>query len=299
MSTRRPIAAWISAERVVGACGIMRAAMDAEADEDVLERERRFHDGWATRTAAPEVRVRAAFEAITAPENRFILCLMGDLREKRVLDLGSGLGEAATYFALRGARVTATDLSPEMCALARETARSHGVAIEAIETPVERLDVPEAGFDLVYGANLLHHVSDLGRTLRAVARALRPGGRCFFWDPLAYNPVINVYRRMATEVRTSDERPLRFGALDLFRRHFADVRHREFWLTTLALFGKYYLVDRVHPNADRYWKRILDESPRTIGWWFLPLQRLDGVLLRLPLVRRLAWNTVIWARKAA
>jgi 2-polyprenyl-3-methyl-5-hydroxy-6-metoxy-1,4-benzoquinol methylase len=274
------------------------AGMGRDTAEDVLERERRFHDGWASGTEATAVRVRAAFEAITAPENRLILRLMGDLRDRRVLDLGSGLGEAATYFALQGARVTATDLSPEMCALAQETGRRHGVTIDAVATPVERLSVPEASFDLVYGANLLHHVSDLDATLAAVARALRPGGHCFFWDPLAYNPAINVYRRMATAVRTSDERPLRFEVLALFRRHFADVRHREFWLTTLLLFAKYYLVDRVHPNADRYWKRILDETPRTIGWWFLPLQRVDDLLLSLPLVRRLAWNMVVWARKA-
>jgi SAM-dependent methyltransferase len=263
----------------------------------VLDRERRFHDGWASRTAAADVRVRAAFEAITAPENRFILKLMGDLQGQNVLDLGSGLGESAVYFALRGARVTATDISPKMCALARETGRRHGVKIEAIATPVESLDVPAGSFDAAYGANLLHHVTDVDSTLGAVRRVLRPGGRCFFWDPLAYNPLINVYRRMATSVRTEDEHPLDFSVLRLFRRHFVGVRHREFWLTTLALFGKYYLVDRVHPNADRYWKRILDEDPRRIGWWFSPLQALDGVLLRLPLVRRLAWNTVIWAQR--
>ena len=264
----------------------------------VLDRERRFHDGWASGTAAGEVRVRAAFEALTAPENRFILGLMGDLTGRRVLDLGSGLGEAAVYFALQGARVTATDISPQMCALARKTGHEHGVEIETIATPVERLDVPAGSFDAVYGANLLHHVADVDSTLAAVRRALRPGGRCFFWDPLAYNPVINLYRRMATAVRTPDEHPLDFGVLRLFRRHFVGVSHREFWLSTLALFAKYYLVDRVHPNADRYWKRILDEDPRRIGWWFSPLQRVDDVLLRLPLVRRLAWNTVIWAEKA-
>jgi SAM-dependent methyltransferase len=191
--------------------------------------------------------------------------------------------------------VTATDISPEMCALAAQTARRHGVEIEAIATPAERLDVPGESFDVAYGANVLHHVADVDTVLAAVRRALRPGGRCFFWDPLAYNPVINVYRRMATAVRTPDERPLDFGVLRVFRRHFVGVRHREFWLTTLALFAKYYLVDRVHPNADRYWKRILDEDPRRIGWWFSPLLRLDGVLLRLPLVRRLAWNVVVWA----
>ena len=267
------------------------------ASESVLDRERRFHDGWASGTAVSDVRVRAAFEAVTAPENRFILGMLGDLRERRVLDLGSGLGEAAVYFALRGARVTATDISPRMCALARETGWRHGVEIEAIATPVERLDVPASSFDVVYGANLLHHVTDVDSTLAAVRRALRPGGRCFFWDPLAYNPVINLYRRMATVVRTPDEHPLDFGVLRIFRRHFVRVRHREFWLTTLALFAKYYLVDRVHPNADRYWKRILEENPRRIGWWFSPLQRVDGALLRLPLVRRLAWNTVIWAER--
>jgi ubiquinone/menaquinone biosynthesis C-methylase UbiE len=267
--------------------------------EGVFERERRFHDAWASGTGVPDVRVRAAFEAITAPENRFILQRMGDLAGRRLLDLGSGLGESAVYFALRGASVTATDISPEMCALARGSARRHGVGIETIATPVERLEVPEASFDLAYGANLLHHVADLDSTLAAVRRALRPDGRCFFWDPLAYNPAINVYRLMATEVRTSDERPLRFSVLDVFRRHFVAVGHREFWLTTLLLFVKYYLVDRVHPNAARYWKRILDEDPARIGWWFSPLQRADDVLLRLPLVRRLAWNTVIWAERPA
>lgn len=273
--------------------------MPPNPTESVFDRERRFHDGWASGTRDPEVRVRGAFEALTAPENRFILGLMGDLTDRRVLDLGSGLGESATYFALHGARVTATDISPKMCELCEATARSHGVSVETIVTPVELLEVPAESFDVVYGANLLHHVTDLEGTLAAVRQALVPGGRCFFWDPLAYNPVINVYRRMATSVRTHDEHPLRFDVLDIFRRHFGEVRHREFWLSTLLLFVKYYAVDRVHPNADRYWKRILDEDPARIGWWFSPLLRLDDVLLRLPVVRRLAWNTVIWAKRSS
>jgi len=269
-----------------------------QALDSQLERERAFHDTWAQNVGPGQVAVRAAFENLTAPENRFILGRMGDLRGKKLLDLGSGLGESAVYFALRGAEVTATDVSPEMCALCRETARVHGTEVVAVATPVERLSVPEAHFDIAYGANLLHHVSDIEAALSAVRRALKPGGRCFFWDPLAYNPAINVYRRMATSVRTEDEHPLRFEVLDVFRRHFVDVRHREFWLLSLLLFFKYYLLDRVHPNEARYWKRILEEDPARIGWWLRPLQRLDDALLRLPLVRRLAWNTVIWARRA-
>ena len=274
----------------------MKAPTSAER-ERLFERERAFHDAWAGATVAGQVPIDAAFESLTAPENRFILSLVGDLRGRRVLDLGSGLGEAAVNFALRGARVTATDISPEMCARCREAGRARGVEIETVVTPVERLEVEEGAFDVAYGANLLHHVADLDATLRSVRRALKPGGRCFFWDPLAYNPVINVYRSMATEVRTDDEHPLTFGVLRDFRRHFVNVRHRQFWLTTLLLFLKYFLVDRVHPNASRYWKRILQEDPRRIGWWFRPLQAIDAALLRLPVLRRLAWNTVIWAER--
>jgi CTP:molybdopterin cytidylyltransferase MocA/SAM-dependent methyltransferase len=264
-----------------------------------FQRERAFHDAWAGSTDVAGVPVEAAFEHLAAPENRFILGRMGDLRGRRVLDLGSGLGESAVYFALRGARVTATDISPEMCALAARTAASRGVSIETVATPAERLDVEAGAYDLAYGANLLHHVADTGAVLAAVRRALRPGGRCFFWDPLAYNPAIWVYRRMATAVRSEDEHPLTFGVLDEFRRQFVSVRHREFWLATLLLFVKYWAVDRIDPNESRYWKRILEEDPRRLRTWFAPLQTLDAALLRLPLVRRLAWNTVIWAEKPA
>lgn len=267
--------------------------------ESILHKERAFHDSWASGVSPGEVAVKAAFENLTAPENRLILSLMGKIEGLRLLDLGSGLGESAIYFALQGAQVTATDISPEMCELCRRAGREHGIELEAIATPVEELRVPEGSYDLVYGANLLHHVSDIDATLAAVRRALRPGGRCFFWDPLAYNPVINVYRRMATRVRTEDERPLRFEVLDTFRRHFVNVGHREFWLSTLVIFLKYYLVDGIHPNASRYWKRILEEDPRRLRWWFGPLQALDAVLLRLPLVRRLAWNMVVFAERPA
>lgn len=265
--------------------------------DSLFARERVFHDTWASGVASDRTSVRSAFENLTAPENRFILERMGELDGKRILDLGSGPGDAAVYFALHGAFVTATDLSPGMCALCARTARTHGVNVETVVTPAETLDVPPASYDFVYGANLLHHVSDFDATLAAVQRALRPGGWCFFWDPLAYNPVINVYRRMASRLHTSDEHPLRFDILSTFRRYFAGVQHREFWLTTQALFLKYYLIDRLHPNGIRYWKRIYEEDPKRIGWWFAPLQRLDDWLLRVPLLRRLAWNIVIWAEK--
>jgi SAM-dependent methyltransferase len=260
------------------------------------QKEANFHDQWALSTPVEQIAVRAAFESPTAMENQFILQKMGDLRAKKLLDIGAGLGESSVYFALQGAQVTATDLSPAMIACACKLAQHHGATIRGIVTPGETLAVGDNEFDLVYVANTIHHVKDKLALFAQIHRVLRPGGRFFSFDPLAYNPLINIYRRMATQVRTEDESPLRFSDVNLARKHFVDVGHREFWIASLALFAKYFLIDRVHPNADRYWKRIYEEDPRSLRWW-KPLRAADRVLTRLPLARALAWNMVMWGKK--
>ena len=261
------------------------------------QRERDFHDQWAADTPLSEIKVFEAFENITAPENRFILSLMGDLRRLRLLDIGAGLGESAVYFALQGAQVTANDLSPAMLQRCVDLGRSHGVEISTLLGSGDSFVFGENEFDIVYGANVLHHIGALRPFLVAVKRALAPGGRFFFIDPLDYNPVIKVYRRLAAKVRTEDEKPLRFADLKIFQDLFREVQHREFWLSTLAIFLKYFFIDGIHPGQERYWKKILTEDPQEIGWWFQPLLKLDELLFRLPLMPYLAWNMVVWGYK--
>jgi SAM-dependent methyltransferase len=268
------------------------------SDTITHQREAAFHDAWADSTPIDDVLVRECFEAPTALENLFMLSRMGNLQGKRLLDIGAGLGESSVYFALQGARVTMTDISPGMVQTGRELARRYGVEVEGIVSEAEDLGVAAETFDFVYIANTIHHVRDRDALFQKIHRALKPGGRFFSCDPLAYNPAINVYRRIATEVRTEDESPLQIGDLRLARKYFPNVQHREFWISTLLLFLKYYAVDRLHPNQDRYWKHILRETRETLRWW-MPLRAIDAALTRLPLMRWLAWNMVMWGEKEA
>jgi SAM-dependent methyltransferase len=267
-----------------------------DAASALHRREAKFHDGWAASTALDDVLVQECFEAPTALENQFILRRMGGLKGKKILDIGSGLGESSVYFAMQGAEVTSTDISPLMVEKAMRLASKFSVKLQGIVSTAESLNVPESHFDFVYIANTIHHVHDRLTLFSQIRRALKPGGVFFSYDPLAYNPAINLYRRMATEVRTADEIPLTRSDLRLARHYFQDVGHREFWILTLTLFGKYYLLDRVHPNRDRYWKRILKETNKSLRWW-KPLLLLDQVITRIPGFRFLAWNVVIWGRK--
>jgi SAM-dependent methyltransferase len=268
------------------------------SDTITHQREAAFHDAWAGSTPLDDVLVRECFQAPTALENRFILSRMGPLRGKQLLDIGAGLGESSVYFALQGAQVTMTDISPVMVQTGRELARRYGVEVEGIVAEAEDLGVAAESFDYVYIANTIHHVRDRDALFQKIHRALKPGGFFFSYDPLAYNPAINVYRRIATEVRTEDEAPLKIADLRLARKYFPSVQHREFWISTLLLFMKYYARDRVHPNQDRYWKRMLRETPQRLRWW-IPLRTIDAALTRLPLLRWLAWNMVMWGEKEA
>jgi SAM-dependent methyltransferase len=267
-----------------------------KTSSDIFIREIEFHDTWADSTATEDILVSESFESPLALENGLALKLMGDLNGKKLLDVGTGLGEAAVYFALQGAQVIATDISPGMVERARLLAEHHHTHIETVVCPAEKLDLPDNLVDICYAANVLHHVSNRQATLQEIHRVLKPNGLIVTWDPLAYNPIINVYRWMADKVRTEDEEPLNFDIIREYQTVFEQVEHHEFWLSGLLIFIKYYLIDRLHPNQDRYWKRILKEDASTLTW-LKPLLALDRYLLRLPLLNYMAWTILVSARK--
>lgn len=264
--------------------------------DETLEKERRFHDNWAAAIDVDGIRVADYFEACTAPENRFILRQMGDIRGKRLLDLGCGAGENSVYFAKQGAHCVATDYSPGMVDVALKLAASNGVKIEGRTANAMALDFPNNTFDLIYASNLLHHIPDPKIALKEMHRVLKPGGKACFWDPLKHNPVINVYRRMATEVRTEDEMPLDINIVNYIQFLFSETAYDTFWIATLWIFLRFYLIEKVDPNQERYWKKIILEQER-LAPTYLRLEKFDKILKKLPLMKRLAWNIAVVATK--
>lgn len=231
------------------------------------------------------------------PENRSIRQWLGNMSGRSLLELGCGAGEGSVFFAKQGARVTATDLSPGMLRLARSVARAHGVSISTMLVSADSIGAADASFDVVYAANVLHH-TDLGKALDEIVRVLKPGGVFVAWDPLAHNPVINVYRRMAMEVRTADEHPLTMTQVRSLEQWFCAVVTETTWLSTLTIFLKFYFIDRVDPNKERYWKKIITDHER-LSRQYNFFERVDRLLLRtFPFLQRYCWNVVIKCTKA-
>lgn len=263
---------------------------------DILKREKIFHDSWADHIDINEVLLDESFEACTAPENRIILNRLGDIRGKKILDVGCGAGEASVYFAKNGAVVTATDISEHMLNVAQGLAKRHNVNIITKISSSDYINFPDETFDIVYAANLLHHV-DVESSLREVSRVLKKRGVFAGWDPIAHNPIINIYRKMATAVRTRDEHPIRMEQLKIFTKYFSQIETETTWLFTLLIFIKFYLLDKVHPNEERYWKKILREHNRLEKLYY-GLEKMDRLFLKIfPFLKRYCWNIVFMARK--
>ncbi|MBX3025576.1 class I SAM-dependent methyltransferase [bacterium] len=273
-----------------------RRSTSAAAQQERHASERHFHDEWARSIDPDSVVPSQNFAPETAIENRYILSQIGPLTDQRLLDIGCGSGEAAVYFAQQGARVTAMDLSGAFLQVAQRVALRHEAPISLAVGAGEHLPFADDSFDVVYGHGVLHHL-ELLPAMREVSRILRPGGRAYFIEPLGYNPVIDVYRWMAGNMRTPSERPLRFTDIDALRPFFRRVAHREFWLTTQLVFVWFLVGMGVHPARERYWKKVLYDVDR-IRWLFRPLYRVERwTLRRFPWFGRYAWNSVICLEK--
>ncbi|NMF85918.1 class I SAM-dependent methyltransferase [Nodosilinea sp. P-1105] len=264
--------------------------------EDIYSREKKFHDTWASTIDVDGIRVADYFEACTAPENRFILKQLGTVDGLRVLDLGCGAGENSVYFAQRGARCVAADYSPGMVDTALKLGQANNVEISGKVINAMSIDFPDNSFDVVYASNLLHHLPDPRTAIQEMHRVLKPGGKACFWDPLKHNPVINIYRRIATEVRTEDEMPLDINIVDFVGEKFSRTDWNTFWIATLWIFLDFYLIKRVDPNKERYWKKIIIEH-KDLEKTYYRLEKVDRKLKRLPLVKRFAWNLAVVATK--
>lgn len=113
-----------------------------------------------------------------SPEWKAIAALLPPPSGK-ALDMGAGRGISSYALARDGWDVTA--LEPDQSDLVgagaiRELSRQSGLMIDIVGDYSENLSFAENTFDVVNARQVLHHARDLPRTLREIARVLKPGG---------------------------------------------------------------------------------------------------------------------------
>ncbi|BBX44628.1 class I SAM-dependent methyltransferase [Mycobacterium cookii] len=103
----------------------------------------------------------------------------------RVLDVAAGTGNAAIPAAAAGARVLASDLTPELLEVGRATAAEHGLEIEWAQADAEALPFVDNEFDAVISCVGVMFAPHHQRSADEMVRVCRPGGTLAMinWTP--------------------------------------------------------------------------------------------------------------------
>lgn len=107
---------------------------------------------------------------------------------ERVLDVAAGTGNAAVPAAQAGARVVASDLTPELLEQGRAAAAGLGVDIEWREADAEHLPFADGEFDVVLSCVGVMFAPHHQQAADELVRVVRPGGRIALlsWTPQGF-----------------------------------------------------------------------------------------------------------------
>jgi glycosyltransferase involved in cell wall biosynthesis len=184
---------------------------------------------------------------------------------RRVLEVGSGVGNQTRYFADRD-RVVASDVEPHyLRELRRRFEDSTGVRVASFTFPLsdaDRTDLRQEHLDTIVCMNVLEHIEQHEATLRDFASVLEPGGRLVLLVPAM---------------------PALYGTLDVNLHHFRrydktglselviacgfDVHEIRF-LNRLGVFG-WWLNSRVLK------RRVLPKGQLAAFKWLMPLLKRE------------------------
>ena len=239
-----------------------------------LQRESEYHDAKYVSDDGPFIyRANPTYRIF-----RQMKAALGNVSGMRILEYGCGTGWITVELAELGAELHSFDISQEAVTQTREWVSRHRpeANCQIQQMAAEKLDYPDAHFDLVIGFAILHHL-ELGLALPELRRVMKPGARALFAEPLGSNPLINLYRRCTPAFRTPDERPLRMRSSLREAAMFRRVAHEEFYFAALLPLAFSAIVEprRMQVAVERF-------------------AAVDRMLFRvLPPVRSWAWYTLL------
>lgn len=245
--------------------GTTRPAKRAAGPDDSRRANRRWWDADADDYHAEHGAFLGDVDFVWCPERvrEDDVRLLGDVRGRRVLEIGAGSAPCARWLTTQGAQVVAFDLSAGMLRHGQEAARRTGIDVPLVQADAAALPFRDASFDIACSAfGAIPFVADAAGVMVEVARVLRPGGRWVFsvTHPMRWIFLDDPGERGLTAVQSYfDRRP--YVEVDTDGRPAYVEHHRTLGDRIRDLVGAgFALVDLIEPA----WPEDLDA---TWGQW--------------------------------
>ena len=195
---------------------------------------------------------------------------------QRVLDVGAGSGNAAIPAAALGARVTASDLTPELFDAGRRIAADRGVDLEWVGADAEALPFPDGSFDVTMSCVGAIFAPRHQAVADELVRVTRPGGTIGMinWTPTGFiGALFATMKPYAPPSPPGASPPPRWGDEQHVRELFGDR------VTALKMRRRTVVMDDVTDPSDlrEYWKRTYGPTVATYRFASAQPERVDDL----------------------
>ena len=245
---------------------------------EINKREKDFHNKLHLSEELERKSQVKFYKALYGLYSDFLNILKNETKTKHVLDFGCGTGNfTEKVINFNPKKIVAVDISEEAIKKAKNNPRLNRKNIEYRVENCEDLSLNSDSFDIAYGSGILHHLN-LNKSLSELKRILNKDGKIIFIEPMATNPIINLYRKFTPNARTTDEHPFKLSDVEFIKSLFANVEVKYYGFLTLVCFLFYKEPERSN--------------------LFRILKKMDEKILNSRYFKFLAWSVLIKAKKS-
>lgn len=190
------------------------------------------------------------------------LSWLGDLTEKKVLDLGCYEGNSLSYYMAKNSKkYVGIDLSEKAIIMLRRRLNSIPNA-EVFSVDFLSSEFNEKDFDLIYAYGVLHHFRNTEELIQKLKQKLKPGGRIISYDPLTTSLPLKLVRTLYRPFQTDKdwEWPFSRKVYHKYSNEFEIVERR-------AILGKtkwLFLINLL--PIGKHKKETIGKKWHTIDW---------------------------------
>ena len=239
---------------------------------------------------------------ISSQESRSLDPLRSIPKPAVLLELGCGNARFGSQLRREGYTVIESDIALGTVKKVRESAdaahRDQGLyaAIDAEELPFR-----DQTLDAIFVVATFHHLPNPGRALAEMARALKPGGRiALLREPASwqYRVFGKAYEIIREKLRARNHNP--FSHADDETLGFSPQSIRELlspYFSDITLVPVQY-SEKCYLNALALASKFFRKKFSPLPLISRPLQALDAIFSRTPLIKQFPWDWDVHAKKS-
>lgn len=112
-------------------------------------------------------------------EVSFLEKLIPDIKNKKILDLGSGMGGFLVAMRRRGYNILGLEINPDYCDITELRGKRYNLDIKVIKAAGENIPLKSEMFDFIYCNDVLEHSIDPDKVLKESFRVLKNTGQMY------------------------------------------------------------------------------------------------------------------------